>query len=188
MRRIPVIRLLAPAFGAVLFAAATSAQPPAGDRPGWTGLTDPDGVIAARQALMFELEQLMRPIDTRIAGDEVDPDTLRAAAQTIAAMLLSVPHLFPPTTDRYDPDAAIPATLALPAVWQDFATFVSLSSATAAAAGRLAEAERPADMPAAAESLRGACDACHTLYLEQYTPPEVTSEDLEIDFDSLLNP
>src|SRR5690606_36010810 len=90
MRRIIYAKLIACA--ASIFATAALAQSPQSlDQPGWTGMTDPDGVIAARQAMMFELEQLMRPIDSHAAGDAVDPETLRGAAQTIAAVLLAVP-------------------------------------------------------------------------------------------------
>ena len=44
-------------------------------------------------------------------------------------MLLALPHLFPPTTNLYDPKAAQPATLALPPIWKDFDSFYTLAGA-----------------------------------------------------------
>src|SRR5690606_3783748 len=126
-------------------AVAQPAAPTAG--PGWTGSGHADDVIAARRALMVELQTLMQPIDNHAAGEAVDSDDLRAAARTAAAMLGTVPHLFPPTTNRYDSNAGIPVTLALPVVWDDFAGFYSLASAATAAATRAAETEAAADLP-----------------------------------------
>jgi len=174
---------------ALLWAAAAAAQPgTASGEPGWTGVTHPDDVIAARRALMLELQEQMQPIDAHAGGEAADPDALREAARAIAAMLAAAPHLFPPTTNRYDPEAETPETLALPVIWDDFDGFYSLASAAAASAERMAGTDAAADLPAAARALRGACDACHTVYMREYTGPEVSPEDLEFDFDSLFGP
>lgn len=173
----------------VLTGSSALAQPPGPtDEPGWTGSTKPDDVIAARRRLMLELQTLMQPIDSHAAGEPADPADLRAAARTIAAMLGAVPHLFPPTTGQYDPDAETPVTLALPAIWESFPAFYSLALDAQSAATKMAETETPADLPNAGRALRGACDACHALSMPQYRLPEVTSEDLEFDFDSLFDP
>jgi len=174
---------------ALLSATVASAQPgAAADGPGWTGATHPDEVIAARRALMLELQEQMRPIDSVAAGEAAEPTELREAARAIAAMLAAVPHLFPPTTNRYDPDAETPATLALPVVWEDFQGFHSLATSATAAATNMAETEAESDLPAAARALRGACDACHGVYMREYAGPKVTPEDLDFDFDSLFDP
>ena len=173
---------------ALLWAAAATAQPDTSGEPGWTGSTHPNDVIAARRALMLELQERMQPIDSHAAGEAADPDALREAARTIAAMLAATPHLFPPTTNRYDPEAEAPVTVALPVIWDDFDAFYSLASAAAAAAERMAATEAAADLPAAARALRGACDACHSVYMREYAAPEVSPEDLEFDFDSLFGP
>src|SRR5690606_27446716 len=126
---------------AAVLAAIACAQPggtPNPPEPGWTGLTSPKAVIAARQALMTELERLMRPVDTHAATGTGDPAALREAAQSIAAMLQAVPHLFPPTTNLFDPAAESPPTLALPAVWENFAAFEQLAVVATDAAGALA--------------------------------------------------
>jgi cytochrome c556 len=148
----------------------------------------PEDVIAARQALMFAIEKLMQPIDTYTVDPDVDPATLRDAADSIAAMLLAVPHLFPPATDLYDPDAEMPATLALPAIWQDYAAFYAMAEASANAASTMAATKDPEQLRDASLSLRSTCDACHALYLRPYVSGEVTEEDLNFDFDSVFGP
>lgn len=154
--------------------------------PGWTGVTNPEAVILARNALMTEMERLMRPIDSFTVGEPADPADLSSTAITISNMLLSVPHLFPPTTNLYDPDAETPVTIALPAIWNDFPAFAALSaaaSATAAAMGSMTEAD---DLRAGALNLRASCDACHAAFLRPYVAPTVSEEDLQFDFDAFF--
>src|SRR5690606_21261122 len=62
---------------ALLWAAAATAQPDTSGEPGWTGSTHPNDVIAARRALMLELQERMQPIDSHAAGEAADPDALR---------------------------------------------------------------------------------------------------------------
>jgi cytochrome c556 len=156
------------------------------DGPGWTGITNPKDVIIARQELMEHIEELMQPIDTIQVKDTDDLDTLRGNAEVIAAMLRAVPHLFPPTTNRYDPKAEEPATLALPAIWKDFGTFYELAAAAASAAEQMSETQGKAGLKTASLKLRASCDACHALYLRPYAPPKVLDSDLNFDFESAL--
>ncbi len=179
-------------LAALLLMHGAAAQQDAGsgsvsEQAGWTGVSHPDDVISARRWLMDELEQLIRPIDAFAAGDPADTDRLRETATSIAAMLAVVPHLFPPTTDRYDPDAAIPDTLAMPAIWENFDAFYRFATVSTAAAEALAGADSNA-MRAAAATLRASCDACHALYLRPWEPAGVTSEDLQFDFDAIFAP
>jgi cytochrome c556 len=185
MRRTLVACLtLAVAAGFASFGRAEDPAP--ADGPGWTGLTNPEDVILARQALMTEMERLMQPIDSLTAGEPADPDELRSAATTIAQVLLALPHLFPPTTNRYDPAAATPVTIAMPAIWQDFPTFRALADAASAAATTLASATDADALAAGSQRLRAACDACHAPFLRPYVPSTVTDEDREFDFDALF--
>jgi cytochrome c556 len=102
-------------------------------------------------------------------------------------MLLAVPHLFPPTTNLYDPKAETPATLALPAIWKDFATFYALAGAAAKAAEAMAENPGgKSELRAAGRALRASCDACHALFLRPYSPSKVQQSDLDFDFDSVF--
>jgi cytochrome c556 len=165
---------------------ALAEDPVPGELPGWTGVTNPRDVIAARQALMIAIEDLMRPIDTYTVEGGGDPTALTAAAETVAAMLLAVPHLFPPTTNLYDPAAEMPETLALPTVWANFPAFYTMALAASTTATTLAETTDAEQLRTASLSLRASCDACHALYLRPYVRSEVTQEDLDFDFDSVF--
>jgi hypothetical protein len=180
--------VLRAAIGALALAGvALAADAGPGDGPGWTGVTNPKDVIAARGELMEEIEHLMQPIDTFQVVDTDNLNGLRLAANTVHVMLLAVPHLFPPTTDLYDPKAETPATLALPAIWKDFDTFYRLAAAASKAA------ETMADTPASKQqlraeglALRATCDACHALFLRPYHESKVTDADINFDFDSVF--
>jgi cytochrome c556 len=160
--------------------------PSAADGPGWTGLTNPKDVIAAREALMVAIERLMEPIDSIEVEPPKDPTKVTAAAARISELLLALPHLFPPTTNLYDPKSDMPETLALPAIWESFPNFYQLAAAASAAAKKLSSTSGTEQLDAAGEALRGTCDACHALYLRPYVPSKVNQDDLNFDFDSAL--
>jgi cytochrome c556 len=164
---------------------ARADDPAPSNGPGWTGLTNPADVIAARQALMVEIERLMRPIDALEVGEKGDPAELKSTAHTISQVLLALPHLFPPTTNLYDPNDETPPTIALPAIWQNFPTFYALAGATATAAKTMSLGEE-SELPELGDALRDSCDACHALFLRPYVPSKVSSDDLNFDFDSVL--
>jgi cytochrome c556 len=169
-----------------LITMALGQAPAPGHGSGWTGITDPEEVIEARRGLMVESERLMKPIDSFTTGEPIDAAQLQSAALTISRMLLALPHLFPPPTNLYDPAVPEPPTSALPAVWQDFATFFKLAEAAEAAATEMASTTGEEPLRQAGRNLRASCDACHAIYLQPYAPPKVTQEDLEFDFDSVL--
>jgi cytochrome c556 len=185
MTRITIARALLVTAGA-LGGLALGADAPQGQGPGWTGITNPKDVITARQELMEHIELLMEPIDTIQVKDVTNPDGLRTAAATIESMLLAVPHLFPPTTNRYDPKVEEPETLALPGIWRDFGSFYKLAAAAASAAEKMSETEGKEQLRSASLALRASCDACHTLYLRPYVPPKVLDSDRNFDFESAL--
>lgn len=178
--------LVSCSFAALTIAALGSADEPPPAGPGWTGVTRPQDVIAARQALMFEMERLMQPIDSFTVGEPAEPSALTSAATSVAEMLQAVPHLFPPTTNLYDPDAEAPPTIALPAIWQDFDAFYALAGAASAAAKNLASTTGTEPLKAAGRNLRSTCDACHTLFLRTYVPDTVNEEDRDFDFDAIF--
>jgi cytochrome c556 len=173
--------------GLALVAASAMGQDSApGKGPGWTGLTHPKDVIAARQSIMIETERIMRPIDEFEAGEAADEDALRSTAETIEQFLVALPHLFPPTTNLYDPNVETPETIALPAIWQNFDTFYQLAGNAESAAHAMTQANGTEALRTAARNLRAACDACHAPFLRAYKPAEVSEEDLNFDFDSVL--
>ena len=153
---------------------------------GWTGITEPEEVIEARRVVMLGLERQMGVIDRYSLGEPADPEELRAAAATMEPLLLAFPHLFPPTTNLLDPTQLESPTIALPAIWENFANFQSLNAAAEAAAVTLAETDGAEPLRAASRNLRATCEACHALFTRPYEPPEVTAEDLEFDFDSVF--
>ena len=155
-------------------------------RPGWTGQTHPAEVIHARAELMEHVEELMEPIDSLEVGGMPDPALVHHNAEMIGAMLTALPHLFPPTTDLYDPKTIEPKTLALPAIWTDFDSFHRLAGAAAGAADRLAKAEGAAALREDGLALRSSCDGCHALFLRRYEPPRVLDSDLAFDFGKAL--
>ncbi len=156
--------------------------------PGWTGLTKPRDVIHARGELMEHMEELMRPIDTITVtpGPIKDVETLHFNAEVVGAMLAAVPHLFPPTTNLYDPRAVTPETIALPAIWQNWDSFYQLAAAAAKSADEFSKTPGGPAMRAASRRLRASCDACHTLYLRKYESPKVQASDYQFDFGSAL--
>ena len=147
---------------------------------------DAETMIGARRELMAEIERLMIPIDLGAIGESVSAADPRSNAVSIATMLDAFPHLFPDATNRYDSQTDLPITLALPAVWSQAALFVSMSETASQAAVAVGNAQNADSLVVAAQHLRASCDACHALFLAPYTPANVSSEDLEFDFDSLF--
>jgi len=184
MRRIVIATTLLTAMATA--GSAPSAHLVPGNDPSWTGVTKPKDVIVARQELMEHIEELMEPIDTITVKDTDDLDTLRRNGEVISAMLAALPHLFPPTTNLYNPKDAEPRTLALPPIWKNFDNFYTLAAAASKAATALSETETKPAMKSASLALRASCDACHTLFLRPYTGPKVLDSDLNFDFDAAL--
>jgi cytochrome c556 len=160
--------------------------PPAG--PGWTGRTNPKDVIHARGELMEHMEELMRPIDTITVerGPVKNVDLLHFNAEVVGAILKAVPHLFPPTTNLYDPKVIEPETIALPAIWKNWDSFYQLAQAASKSAEAFAATKGDAALRSASLKLRASCDACHTPYLRKYESPKVKTSDAEFDFNSAL--
>ena len=179
-------RLITPCALLLTTAALAGTGDVPGKGEGWTGVTKPHDVIVARQELMEHIEELMEPIDTIQVRDTNDLDTLRHNGEVISAMLLALPHLFPPTTNLYDPKVTEPKTLALPPIWKNFDNFYALATAASKAAADLSETEGKAAMKTASLRLRASCDSCHTVFLRPYVPPKVLDSDLQFDFDSAL--
>lgn len=191
-------RALAAALLALASASCEQAAPPPAEAPAAPVaraaspddyLADPGEIIEARRLLMVESERLMKPIDSYTIGEPAEPAELRSLATTLEPMLLALPHLFPPTTNLYDPAVLDPPTIALPAIWQRFPAFRAMAeNAEHAAADLAATSDDPEALRAASMRLRTACDACHRAFTQPYTPPVVTDEDLEFDFESALPP
>ena len=185
MRRIFIIGIaFAVVTGIAGRAVAGGAVP--GQGQGWTGITNPQDLILARETLMVKLEDLMKPIDTYTVDNTISPDIITANAKTISAILLAVPHLFPPTTNLYDPRVKQPVTLALPGIWEQFPAFYEMASATSRMADKLAHTTGADALHTGAMDLREACEACHETFELPYKPHVPTAEELNFDFDSVF--
>src|SRR6185436_2437112 len=102
-------------------------------------------------------------------GTPADAETLRSAATTIESLLLALPHLFPPTTNLFDPAAHDPPTTALPVIWQRFPAFQTFADSAERAAAALAMSEDGEPLRDASARLRASCDACHAAFMKPYT-------------------
>ncbi len=156
------------------------------DGPGWTGLTRPDDVVLARQSLMAAIDTMMRPIDQFTVDPDMDRAMLTENAFQIASMLKATPHLFPPTTNTYAPGADYPATIAMPAVWENFDAFTAMAESAENAALTLGRARDDDARRTAAVNLRATCDGCHAVYMEPYQPAIPSSDDADFDFDAIF--
>ena len=149
--------------------------------------TPPAEVIASRQALMMAMETLMQPIDTyTVDRAGIDTGVMRANAEAIQAMLLVTPQLFPDSTNLYDAKADLPATLAMPEIWKNFAAFRGFATAASGAAASVVESADGGALVEASVGLRAACDACHAVNLLPYEAPSFDS-DSDFDFDALFD-
>src|ERR1700755_44411 len=90
-------------------------------------LPPPKDTIFARKILMGAIDMNMDEIETMLApGGKFEAAEAVEHADTISIMLLSFPHMFPPTTNKWKPNSdRDPATdtAASPDLWRNFADF-----------------------------------------------------------------
>jgi cytochrome c556 len=126
-------------------------------------------VIFARKTLMNFMCDKMTDIETMIATGRIDMRSARRNADAIAAMFLALPHLFPPGSNQWNPNATPNPetdTYASPEVWTGFANFYRLSAASAQSAHDMSRAANVDEFKSRARELRIICDECHALYSE----------------------
>jgi cytochrome c556 len=148
--------------------------------------TDALEVIEARRVLMLRVEELMKPIDALTVAETGELASLQSAAASIEAMMLAFPHLFPPATNLYDASVRESPTSALPAIWADPPAFRAFAEAAEHAAATIVQAADKETLRTAGGALRASCDGCHAQFMKAYTPPKVTQEDLDFDFDPVF--
>jgi cytochrome c556 len=130
--------------------------------------TDQDAIFA-RKTLKDTICDKLAEIERMIARGDIDRGGVHRQADAIAVLLLAFPHLFPPGSNQWKPNADAPpetVTLASPEVWTSFADFYRQAEAAAKSADALAHATTADDVKSRARELRIACDTCHALYLE----------------------
>jgi cytochrome c556 len=157
MRCVAALAALAAMFGGVA---------PADDRP-------PSAVkdeIFARKILMDTIDAHMDAIDWMVTSNK--PFNLAEAierAETISAMLMTFPHLFPPETNQWRPNVTRnPArdTFAAPDLWTNFADFYRRAGEASRLALDASRAKSKAELKPRFEALRNACNSCHALYVK----------------------
>lgn len=127
----------------------------------------PTDIIFARKVLMVGIANNMYEIEGMISSGKIDLARARANADSISAMMVAFPHLFPPTTNTWAPnvprDPAVD-TFADPAIWKSFTFFYKEAQASAKYAYDASRADNETDFKKFATELRLACDTCHATY------------------------
>jgi cytochrome c556 len=126
-------------------------------------------VIFARKTLMNSICEKMSRIERMISMGQVDLDGANVDAEAISVMLMAFPHLFPPSSNQWNPDAdPDPATdtYASPELWTGFADFYQMAAAASSTAHAMGRADKIDDFKDRARELRIECDTCHALYSE----------------------
>jgi cytochrome c556 len=127
----------------------------------------PKDVIVARKTLMNTIGTNMYPVDEMVETGKIDLGAARIPLESISAMLLAFPNLFPPNTNLWSPTAERdPAgdTLADAAIWESRSFFYRDALAASKYAFEASRAENVADFRKFARDLRLTCDGCHSTY------------------------
>ena len=130
-------------------------------------IATPKDVIFARKILMATVANSMYPIDQMLQTGKIDLTIAHHYADAIAGMMAAFPHLFPPTTNTWTPNAPRdPATdtFAAPAIWESFALFYKEAKAAAEYAYDASQAKDVEEFRKHAVQLRLTCDTCHATY------------------------
>jgi cytochrome c556 len=129
----------------------------------------PKDAIFARKTLMDSIGNNMDELTTMTSTGKIDLDKAHGLADTISVMLMAFPHLFPPATNQWQPNAdRDPATdtYAAPDVWTRFADFYKQATATSKSAYDASRADSEAAFRAAHAELQKGCDGCHAGYMK----------------------
>jgi cytochrome c556 len=127
-------------------------------------------VIFARKTMMSSISDNMDQIETMIAsGKKIDLDDAHEHADTISVMFMAFPHLFPPGSNQWKPNADRDPgtdTFASPDAWSKFPDFYQRAAGASKTAYDMSRADKVEELKTRTKELRVACDACHALYLK----------------------
>lgn len=131
----------------------------------------PQEVIIARKTLMNAIGTNMYPIDEMLETGKIDLVAARANLESISAMLMAFPHLFPNSTNLWYPNAVGNAprnpatdTLADASVWESRSFFYKEAMSASKYAFDASRAQNVTDFRKSARDLRQTCDGCHSTY------------------------
>ena len=149
---------------AALAIAVLAGPAPAQDQPA------AKDTIFARKILMGAIDMNMDEIETMLApGGKFEPAEAVEHSDTISIMLMSFPHLFPPSTNQWQPNAdRDPATdtAASPDLWRNFADFYQRAQTASKLALDATRAKTGNEFKGLIVQLRAACNACHATYMK----------------------
>ena len=109
----------------------------------------------------------MQEIEAMTGSGKINLTRGRGNANAISAMLMAFPHLFPPTTNTWTPNAPRdPATDTFtdPSLWKEYAFFYKEAQAGSKYAFNASRAENETEFKKYAADLRLACDTCHATF------------------------
>jgi cytochrome c556 len=127
-------------------------------------------VIFARKTLMSTVSDNFDQIEAMISTGKLDIADAHEHADTISVMMMAYPHLFPPSSNQWKPNADLDPgtdTFASPDVWSKFPDFYQRAAAASKTASVMSRADKADELKAHAKELRVMCNACHDLYLKQ---------------------
>jgi cytochrome c556 len=127
----------------------------------------PKDIIVARKTLMNTIGTNMYPIDEMLETGKIDLASARVYLESISAMLMAFPLLFPPSTNLWYQNAKRdPATdtLADASIWESRSFFYRDALAASKYAFDASRAQNVSDFRKAAMDLRLTCDGCHSTY------------------------
>ena len=127
-------------------------------------------VIFARKTLMSAISDNMDQIETMISTGKIDLADAHEHADTISVMLMAFPHLFPPASNQWKPNADLDPgtdTFSSPDAWSKFPDFYQRAAAASKTAFDMSHADKVDELKTGAKELRVACNACHAAYLKQ---------------------
>ena len=119
---------------------------------------------------MGAIDMNMDEIETMLApGGKFEPAEAVEHSDTISIMLMSFPHLFPPSTNQWQAGAdRDPATdtLASPDLWRNFADFYQRAQTASKLALDATKAKNGNEFKGLIVQLRAACNGCHAAYMK----------------------
>ena len=130
----------------------------------------PNATIYARKSVMDAISDRMDRIEAAVSSNKkIDYDAVREDADVISVLLQTFPHMFPPSTNQWKPNATRdPAddTYAAPEVWTNYADFYQQATAASKYAFNASRATEEGNFKASILQLRSACNSCHAVYMK----------------------
>jgi cytochrome c556 len=148
----------------LIFAVSTFVYPVLADDRGIT-----KDLIFARKIAMDTIGHNMDEIETMLQTGAVDLTEGREHADTISVLLMTFPHLFPPSSNEWRAGATRDPgtdTFAAPEIWANYDAFYKMAGAAAKLAFETSRARDETTFRTAGTQLRSACDSCHAAYLK----------------------